>query len=117
MLYAINVLKKIIMKEKSYILFWKVKKNVNIETRMFAKYTLNYVFVWWNLSATTALHSSFQSFQLFYFVTHWAVYFITIQSTAIIDPDFAKLLHFAQRMSQFTICFLFSFLESFAQLP
>lgn len=26
MLYAINVLKKIIMKEKSYILFWKVKK-------------------------------------------------------------------------------------------
>lgn len=45
MLYAINVLKKIIMKEKSYILFWQVKKkkNVNIETCMFAKYTLNYV--------------------------------------------------------------------------
>lgn len=43
MLYAINVLKKIIMKEKSYILFWKVKKNVNIETCMFAKYTLKYV--------------------------------------------------------------------------
>lgn len=44
MLYAINVLKKIIMKEKSYILFWKLKKkNVNIETCMFAKHTLNYV--------------------------------------------------------------------------
>lgn len=55
MLYAIHVLKKkILMEEKSYILFWQVKKNVNIETCMFARYT-EPCFVWWNLSATTAL--------------------------------------------------------------
>lgn len=58
---------------------------------MFAKYTLNYVFVWWNLSATTALQSSFQCFwplPSFDFIMHWAVCFLTIWSTAIIQ-DFA----------------------------
>lgn len=33
--------KKILMKEKSYILFWS--ENVNIEICMSAKYTLKYV--------------------------------------------------------------------------
>lgn len=44
MLYAINVLKKIIMKEKSYILFWQVKKKMWILKHVCSlSYTLNYV--------------------------------------------------------------------------
>lgn len=61
MLYAINVLKKIIMKEKSYILFWKVK-NVNIEICMFAKYTLNYV-LFDEISLLLLPHMSHSCFQ------------------------------------------------------
>lgn len=56
MLYAINVLKKIIMKEKSYILFWKVKKKSEYWNMYVCKVHPELCFVWWNLSATTALN-------------------------------------------------------------
>lgn len=43
MLYAINVLKKDYNEREELYFVLKSKKNVNIETCMFAKYTLNYV--------------------------------------------------------------------------
>lgn len=56
MLYAIHVLKKDSNeREELYFVLTSKKKNVNIETCMFAKYT-ELCFIWWNLSATTALN-------------------------------------------------------------
>lgn len=55
MLYAIHVLKKDSNEREELYFVLTSKKNVNIETCMFAKYT-ELCFIWWNLSATTALN-------------------------------------------------------------
>lgn len=75
------------MKEKSYIFFWKLKKNVNIETCMFAKHTLNYVLfdeISLLLLPEIPLISVFWTAAIYiFFITHWVLYFLTIQSVAI----------------------------------
>lgn len=55
MLYAIHVLKKDSNEREELYFVLTSKKHVNNETCMFAKYT-ELCFVWWNLSATTALN-------------------------------------------------------------
>lgn len=84
---------------------------------MFAKHTLNYVLfdeISLLLLPEVSLISVFLTAAMFFFVMHWAVYFLTIQSVAIFQ-DFAYVYHLRRRC---LLLELYVFLlESFAQLP
>lgn len=114
MLYAINVLKKIIMKEKSYILFWKVKKmwilkHVCLQSTPWTMFCLMKSLCYYCPTFTIPVFSTAAILLLCY-----ASSSIFSNSTATIW-DFAQTIAFAQRMSVVKES-MFSTLKSFCTI-